>query len=320
MATSPIPMGGVNTMFGNSSTPGTFNFGGLAGGGTPAQGPIGGSLGSGMPSPMPMGGSLTTNPTGAQGGSTTGAGAPILPNGGSPVTSNQYHMPAQQAYSNPSSGAMVAGTGAGVGNGVGGGTAAPAAGSSATSLLGSLEGATSSTAGTPGTVTGDNGQSTSSPNAYGQTQRQQDRSLGELQDEYGEGMGSMIYNLLQSGGMNTNLVNQTDNAMIQAMQTQINQGAGNLNNVLGAQGVSGNSSANLLANSNYQAQATAQENSLIAGNYLQQYDVGQQLLNSILGGSMQVSAQNSANFSWGNLLNSAISGGSSVAAAYVEGH
>jgi len=230
---------------------------------------------------QPSGGALTTNPTGLQGGGSTSAGAPVFN-----MTSG---MPTPTSGFSPTSGL----TG---GNGPVGVPGAPGSFSAQTSGTGSgtqaiMTGAGQSASPSTNPVTGENNQTSTGT----QTQRQQDRTLGELQSYYGEGMGSYIYNLMQSGGMNTNLVNATDAQMIQAMQGQINQGSGNLNNLLGASGVSANSSSYGLANAQYQADATSQENSLIAQNYLKQYDIGQQLLSGVLGNAMDVNAKGTAN-------------------------
>lgn len=294
MATMPIPMGGQGTMFGSPTAPGTFNYGGSGISGTPATG-----QGGTMPSLPPAGGPITTNPTGIQGGGSTVGGAPILwggqpptgpggtfsmsggtasPTPAPPTVSNAggiQHMPPQQAYA-------ATGTPMPTPTGV----------QSGQQYLDSLTGATSNPT---STVPGQNNQATPSPNSYDQTTRQQTRTLGELQSEYGEGMGSLLYSLLQTGGINLGILNSTDAAEIQAMQGQINMGAGNLNNILGAQGISGNSSSSIMANTQYQEGATAEENSLIAKNYLQQYDVGQQLLSQILGDTSKTAAQNTAN-------------------------
>jgi hypothetical protein len=122
---------------------------------------------------------------------------------------------------------------------------------------------------------------------------------GQLSDIYGVGVGGYLSNLLQNNGMNLPLVAQTNAAEINGMQQQINSGSANLAGVLGAQGVSGNSSTNALAQSNYQAQAAAAENSTISQNYMQEYNQGQQLLQSILGSVLGTSAQNEADkFNW----------------------
>jgi hypothetical protein len=294
MSSMAIPMGGQNMMFGSGSNPGTFQFGGAGFGAAPTSGGPVASPGGGFGAQPLPGGSLTTNPTGVQGGGTTGAGAPVLQFGGQQPMQGQGSNPFSQKPQQAMSTSAV-------------GTGMPTPTPSLTTGQQTLNNLTGTTAGTPSTVTGENGQTTTQANNYGQSGEQQNRTLGELQNYYGEGMGSLIYNLLQNGGMNTGLVNSTDAAMIQGMQGQINQGSGNLNNLLGAEGVSANSSSSLLANSNYQSQVTSQENAQIAQTYLQQYDVGQQLLNNVLGNTMNVNAQGTANQSnWMDDIGSAL--------------
>lgn len=242
MATSPIPiMGGPFQTTQPTSAPGVVN-------------------------------PLSTNPTGAQGGNTTGGGAPIIPGSGTATA---------KAVGGGSTGQPTIGTPGGT--------------------LGTLLGTVGQGGANPGTATGENGQTIVNGQ---QTQRQDDRTLGELQNYYGEGMGSYIYSLMQTGGINTNLINSVDSSMIAAMQPQINQGEVNLNSVLGAQGIGGNSSTAALANSNYQSTAATAENAQIAQTYLGQYDQGQQLLQSILGGVLGTNQQGTANQSnWMDYLN-----------------
>lgn len=111
-------------------------------------------------------------------------------------------------------------------------------------------------------------------------------SMDELSNIYGAGVGSYLNNLLSTGGINIGLTNQVNAADINAMQPGINQGSANLAALLGAQGVSGNSSTNALAQSNYAAQVAGQENSLINQSYMNEYNQGQGLIQSILGNLM----------------------------------
>lgn len=258
MASSPIPM------FTGSSAPGVAN-------------------------------PLTTNPTGMQGGGTTGGGMPVI--GASPNARGTVPMTP------------------------GGVTASPIAGGPSSNPLSTLIGAI------PGGGTGANTTATGENNQVmpgnTQTQRQDNRTLGELQSYYGEGMGSYLYSLMQNGGLNTNLLNQVDTSQIAAMQPQINQGEANLNATLGAQGISPNSSTAALANSNFLSNATTQENAQISNNFLREYDQGQQLLESILGGVMKTNQQGTANepsimdqiMSFGGLLGSGAQGASSIVSA-----
>lgn len=123
-----------------------------------------------------------------------------------------------------------------------------------------------------------------------------------LSSIYGEATGDYLSNILQNDGMNLPLLEQTNASEINAMQPEINQGSANLAGTLGAQGVSGNSSTNALAQSNYQSQATATENATISQNYMSEYDQGQKLLSSILGPLMGQSAQSQADqLNWEDL-------------------
>lgn len=218
------------------------------------------SGGAGMPANP-----LSTNPTGVQGGGTTGAGAPVL-------------------GASPWAGGTVP-TGSGVTSG-----AVPVG--SPTGTLSTLTGTAGATPTIGQIATGENNQTITGGQ---QTQRQSDRTLGELQNYYGEGVGSYIYGLLQTGGLNMDLLNQVDTSQIAAMQPQIAEGEANLNATLGAQGIGANSSTSALANSNYLSQATTAENAQVAQNYLGQYDQGQQLIQSILNGVLNVNAKGTAN-------------------------
>lgn len=117
----------------------------------------------------------------------------------------------------------------------------------------------------------------------------------ELDSIYGAGVGNYISQLMSNGGMNMGLLNQVNSSELNSMQGPINQGAANLNSTLGAMGVSANSSTAGLANSQYQQGATAQENSQIAQNYMNEFDEGQSTLQSILGGVTGQSANYEAN-------------------------
>jgi len=204
----------------------------------------------------PIGGS-GQNPTGTAGGSTTGSGVPMA--------SSPMAVSGNPASGNPTSSPIPT-------------TATPTPQGTVTSLA--------------PTATGENNQTITNNQ---QTQEQTNRTLGELQSYYGEGVGSYIYNLMQTGGINENVANQTNTADINAMQGSINQGSANLNSTLGAQGVSGNSSTSALANSQYQQGATAQENAVINQNYMSEYTQGQQMLQSLLPGIFNTNQQGTAN-------------------------
>ena len=212
----------------------------------------------------PIGGS-GQNPTGTAGGSNNGAGVPM-------------------ANAHSVSGNPGANTGVPAG-----GSPAPTASPIPTTATPTPQGTVTSLA---PTATGENNQTITNNQ---QTQEQTNRTLGELQTYYGEGVGSYLYNLMQTGGINENVANQTNTADVNAMQGSINQGSANLNSTLGAQGVSGNSSTSALANSQYQQGATAQENAVINQNYMSEYTQGQQMLESILPGIMKTNQEGTAN-------------------------
>ena len=111
-------------------------------------------------------------------------------------------------------------------------------------------------------------------------------TYGDLTDIYGAGIGGYLSELMGNGGMNMGLLNQVNASEMNAMSGPVNQGAANLNATLGAEGVSANSSTNVLANSQYQQGATANENSQIAQNYMDEYNQGQETERSILPGVM----------------------------------
>lgn len=243
---------------------------------------MGNSTSSFIPMPPANGGGSGMNPAGTMGGTNTAAGVPM-------------------ANAKTSFGNLTPTAPSGVAAGPSG------ASSTLTGLMGNAGGASTFAP----TATGDNGQVVAGGQ---QTQRQTDRTLGELQNYYGEGIGSYIYSLMQNGGMNMGLLNQVDTSQIAAMQPQINQGQADLNSTLGAQGVSGNSSTSALANSQYLSNAITQENAQISGNYLHEYDQGQQLLQSILGGVLGTNQQGTANDgNWMDTLSSVLGLGGSVA-------
>jgi hypothetical protein len=136
----------------------------------------------------------------------------------------------------------------------------------------------------PGTVTGQNGQTSTSSNNFNQTGRQQDRTLGELQTYYGEGMGSLIYQYLQSnGGYNSAITQQAVDSQVNAMGQQTQLGANNLTSMLGAMGVNGSGLTDSLTN--YENTATTQENAITSQEYYNMWNSSQereaQMLNSV---------------------------------------
>ena len=153
------------------------------------------------------------------------------------------------------------------------------------------------------TATGENNQTVASNNSYGQTQTQTNRTLGELQTYYGEGMGSLIYQYLQSGGgYNSAQTQQAVDSQVDAMGQQVQQGANNLSSMLGAQGVNGSGTTQALTN--YENQATTQENSITAQEYYNMWNQSQDRELSMLGSAAQTNATGTANQSnWMDYLN-----------------
>lgn len=148
----------------------------------------------------------------------------------------------------------------------------------------------------PGTVSMNPTGAPASSNPFDQTQRQQDRTLGELQRYYGEGMGSMLYQYLQSGGgFNSALTSQAISAQDQAMQHQIMEGFNTLGTNLAESGISPNSSVAALEKSDYMATATANENAIAAQEFFNMWNSSQNREASILSETGQVNATGTAN-------------------------
>lgn len=146
------------------------------------------------------------------------------------------------------------------------------------------------------TVLGDNNQTNPSNNSFNQTDRQQTRTLEELQSQYGEGMGSLIFQYLQSGGgYNSALANQTVDATNKAMMQNIQLGMGNLSSTMGAQGISPNSSTSALETSNFESNALTQMNAIDANIYNSMFEAGQNREESMLQSTGKTAATTAAN-------------------------
>lgn len=170
-----------------------------------------------------------------------------------------------------------------------------------------------------GTVTGDNNQVSPSANTFDQTQRQQNRTLGELQTYYGEGMGSLIYQYLQSnGGYNSAITQQAVDSQVNAMQQQIGLGANDLTSRLGTMGISGSGLTDSLTN--YENTATTQENAIVAQEYYNMWNSSQNRELSMLMSTADVNAKGTANQSnWMDYLNYALGLVGDVATAGLSG-
>jgi hypothetical protein len=130
--------------------------------------------------------------------------------------------------------------------------------------------------GTTGTTTSE-GSTTQSGNPYGQSQSQQNWTEKYLQETYGGGMGSLIYQYLMSnGGYNSGVTQQTVDATTNAMQRQTQLGANALESSLSSMGISGGSSSMGDAVGAYENQATATENQITAQDYYNMWNQSQQ--------------------------------------------
>lgn len=117
---------------------------------------------------------------------------------------------------------------------------------------------------------------TAAPNAFGQSQSQMNWTEKYLQETYGGGMGSLIFQYLMSGGgYNAPLTQQAVGAQTQAMQQQIGQGASDLQGRLAAMGVSGSSSEMGQSLTDYANQAATQENAITAQEYYNMWNAAQ---------------------------------------------
>lgn len=168
------------------------------------------------------------------------------------------------------------------------------------------------TPGTPGaptsTVTGQNGQTSTSTNAFNQTGRQQDRTLGELQTYYGEGMGSLIYQYLQSGGgYNSAITQQAVDAQTNAAEKQITLGANDLTSRLGVMGITGSGLTDSLTN--YENTAVTQENAIASQEYYNMWNESQNRELAVLGSAATTNATGTANESnWMDYLGNVLGG------------
>lgn len=154
----------------------------------------------------------------------------------------------------------------------------------------------------PVAVTGENNQTLNSPNIFDQTQRQGNRTLGELQNYYGEGVGSLIYQYLQQGGgFNSPITQQAVDAQTNAAQQQISLGANDLTSRLGAMGITGSGLTDSLTN--YENQASTQLNAITAQEYYNMWNQSQQREFGMLQDVANVNATGTANQStWQDYL------------------
>ena len=108
-------------------------------------------------------------------------------------------------------------------------------------------------------------------------------TTGNLAPTIGSGLAAPISSFLNSeGGYNSALTAQDVAAQTAAMQQQITQGANTLKTNEAESGISQNSSVAALENSNFQAQATTQENAITAQDYFNMWSQSQQQETSML--------------------------------------
>lgn len=133
-----------------------------------------------------------------------------------------------------------------------------------------------SSTGNIGTVTTTEGSSLTSPNPFGLSTDQANTMLKELRSNYGDGMGTAIFQYIMSGGgYNAPLAQQDVAATNAAMQQNINLGESNLETNLGASGIAPNSSSSALEISNYLSNAYTQMNQIDASIYYDMWNQSQ---------------------------------------------
>lgn len=130
-------------------------------------------------------------------------------------------------------------------------------------------------------------------------------SLHDFQRAYGDGPGQMLYQMMTQGLFNP----QVAQAMIAAMQPQINRGLTSVESAFGAEGARFSSSAQIGVG-DYESQAVLGENQVLANMYQQDQTEQLQLLESMMPTLHQEVADNSGNgwLSW-------LLGGSTFASA-----
>lgn len=150
--------------------------------------------------------------------------------------------------------------------------------------------------GNSGTVTTTEGSSLTSPNPFGLSTDQANTMLKELRANYGDGMGTAIFQYIMSGGgYNAPLAQQDVAATNAAMQQNINLGESNLETNLGASGIAPNSSSSALEISNYLSNAYTQMNQIDASIYYDMWNQSQGRELSALEGAGNLTATGLAN-------------------------
>ena len=146
------------------------------------------------------------------------------------------------------------------------------------------------------TVSMNPGAASPTNNAFNLNPADASRLSAELDKYYGQGVGAMLLNFLQSGGgFNSALTQQAVDAQIAAMQQQIQSGLGNLDTQMGETGISPNSSAWALETGDYTSNAVAQENAITAQEYFNMWNASQNRMVDVLNRVADVNATGTAN-------------------------
>ena len=166
--------------------------------------------------------------------------------------------------------------------------------------------------GTTGTNTGQN--QFASPN----TPQGQSESQWELEQTYGVGVGSMLYDFLQSGGgFNSAITNQAVTEQEAAMQQAIQRGWGNIASNEAETGISPNSSTSALTQGDYYSNAVTQENAMISQEFYNMWNQSMSNETSILGQVAQGSGTWKAN--QGDTWKTILGAGAELGAGYLSG-
>jgi len=135
-----------------------------------------------------------------------------------------------------------------------------------------------------------------------------------LQQTYGQGIGSVLEQFLQSGGgYNSPITQQAVTAQEAAMQQAIQRGWGDQASHFAESGISPNSSTYALGQADYYSNAATQENALIAQEFYNMWNQSQSNETSILGEVAQGAGTWKANQTTGWDVFSSILGGATSA-------
>lgn len=157
-------------------------------------------------------------------------------------------------------------------------------------------------------------------NPYGQNSGQQYWTQDYLEKTYGGGMGSLIYQYLNSNaGFNSGVTQEAINGQTNAMQMQTQLGANNLESSLSAMGVSGSSSEMGSALQGYENQATTQQNAIDSQEYYNMWNSSQDREANMMQFAADGTGKTLANkTSWEDVLGT-VFGGASAAGTFMGG-